>query len=96
MLTINSESVLSTISATSGAGDTSAAVSTITTQVTVIVNYVNVATTLANALVPSKLARRQDDGLQAALTSLLTEINGISETLVADLGLSKLLALSLW
>ena len=53
---------------------------------TLIVNSVNAATASVKALAPSKLARRQAAGLQAALTTLLTEINGIAETLVTDLG----------
>lgn len=89
MLTSLLESTLSTISASSSASDKSAAASAVTSEVAQIVSAVNAATTSAKALAPSKLARRQDAGLQAALTTLLTEINGIAETLVSDLGLSE-------
>lgn len=92
----NSESTLSTISASSSASDKSTAANAVTSEVALIVNSVNAATASVKALAPSKLARRQAAGLQAALTTLLTEINDIAETLVADLGLSKSPALSLW
>lgn len=59
-----------------------------------MVSAVNAATASVKALAPSgKLARRQAGTLQAALTTLLTEINTIAQTLVADLGLSEFLPL---
>jgi hypothetical protein len=79
----NSESILSS-------SDGSTVVSDVTAQVTVIVASVDAATASLSGLAGSEAA-----DVQAALTALLTDINGITETLVAALGLSKSRALSL-
>jgi hypothetical protein len=64
----NSESILSNI------GDESTAISAVTTQVTLIVTEVNAATASVEALA---LSSSEAASLQAALTTLLTDINGI-------------------
>jgi hypothetical protein len=79
----NSESILSS-------SDGSTVVSDVTAQVTVIVASVDAATASLSGLAGSEAA-----DVQAALTALLTDINGITETLVAALGLSKSRTLSL-
>jgi hypothetical protein len=81
----NSEAILSDIG-----NDESAAISAVTTQVTSIVTSVDAATASLSGLAGSEAA-----DVQAALTTLLTEINSLTETLVAVLGESKSRALSL-
>ena len=87
-LTYMTESTLATISPSSSAAEKSAAAAALTTDVSAIVASIDTATASAKAAGGSKLVRRQAGSLTAALTTLITEINTIAETLVADLGLS--------